>query len=181
MSKKILIIVSIAALITGLILTCMLNPAEPERCAICTGLKRHAPCLLNLSTGKILELELYEPHPYKVGEIADQQNNSTFSYIRFAGIRGTKITNPWEISIKIPPKGDRIQRKYYCQDCRKMLSKNNQGYVILDLYTPSNPTVLPIHDGAEYSIRCYSLSIKMDKESQQYEANIVGTLNSELP
>lgn len=172
------VIALIALLMLGLTYMYILNPPEPERCAICTSLKRHAPCLLNLSTGEIRELELYEPHPYQVGEIADQQNSSIFTFIRFGDVQGTKTTSPWEISIKIPQKGDRIQRKYYCSNCRKMFSANKRGYVLLDLYNPSDPVMLPIFDGAEYSIRCYSLSIQKDKESRHYEATIVGTLSS---
>lgn len=62
-----------------------------------------------------------------------------------------------------------------------MLSANKQGYVILALYKPSDSALLLIHDGAEYSIRCYLISINMDKETQQDEANILGTLSTELP
>lgn len=175
------VIALIALLMLGLTYMYILNPPESERCAICTSLKRHAPCLLNLSTGEIRELELYEPHPYKVGEIADQQNSSIFTFIRFGDVQGTKTTSPWEISIKIPQRGDRIQKKYYCSNCRKMFSANKRGYVLLDLYNPSDPVMLPIFDGAEYSIRCYSISINMDKESRQYETNIVGTLDIKLP
>ena len=44
---------------------------EPDRCAICADLPRHAPCIVNLSTGELLELDMYEPHPTLVAEIAD--------------------------------------------------------------------------------------------------------------
>lgn len=172
------VIALIALLMLGLTYMYILNPPEPERCAICTSLKRHAPCLLNLSTGEIRELELYEPHPYKVGEIADQQDNSIFSFIHFGDVQGTKTTNPWEINIKIPQDRNRIQKKHYCSDCRKLLSADKYGYVILNLYNPSTPSLLPIYAGAEYTIRCYKISINTNKESKLYEVDIVGTLTA---
>lgn len=180
MKKKQFALHAFSLLITGLFLILFLNPREPDRCAICIGLKRHAPCVLNLNTGKVVELELYEPHSRKVGEIAEAQDQSIFSFINIDGSKGTKTTNPWEIKINLPKKVQPTSRKHYCSNCRELLSHYWNGYVILDLYHPSSPIVYPVHDGATYSIRCYSISITTDAKTQQYVLEEIGTYNASL-
>ena len=51
----------ILPLITVLILlsACGTEVPEPERCSLCDDLSRHAPCIINLSTGEKLELDVY--------------------------------------------------------------------------------------------------------------------------
>ena len=52
-----------------LILICVITilPApNPKRCAICDSIPYHAPALVNLATGEVGELTVYEPHPFKV-------------------------------------------------------------------------------------------------------------------
>ena len=40
------------------------HPAEPELCALCDrGYVLHVPALLNLATGEIAEMEIYESEP----------------------------------------------------------------------------------------------------------------------
>ena len=50
---------------------------EPEECVVCDNLQGprfHAPCLLELSTGELTELEIYEScHRYS-GELAPDQD-----------------------------------------------------------------------------------------------------------
>ena len=64
-------------IIPWIVIVCMVLSAcgtavpEPERCSLCDDLSRHAPCIINLSTGEKLELDVYEPHPFLVGEIAE--------------------------------------------------------------------------------------------------------------
>lgn len=178
--KKQLTFLTLPFLIAGLCLILLMNPPKPDRCAVCTSLKRHAPCVLNLNTGKIVELELYEPHSRKVGEIAETQDQSIFSFISIDGSKGTKTTNPWEIKINLPKKVQPKSKKHYCSHCIELLSHHWNGYVILDLYQPSSPIVYSIHDGATYSIRCYSISITTDAETQQYVLEEIGTYNASL-
>ena len=74
-----------------------LVPPGSEECSICRFIKSHAPCLLNLSTGEIGELALYEPHHTKVGKLAEVQHGGTFSFFYAAGAKDT-------VSLKIPVK-----------------------------------------------------------------------------
>ena len=57
----------IPAIAVILIFICMITllPApNPKRCAICDSIPYHAPCLVNLATGEVGELTVYEPHPF---------------------------------------------------------------------------------------------------------------------
>ena len=56
--------------------------------SICDDLSRHGLCIINLSTGEKLELEIYEPHHFLVGEIAEEQPGGYFRFIRGATIEG---------------------------------------------------------------------------------------------
>lgn len=51
---------------------------EPDRCSMCADISMHALCIINLSTGEKLELDIYEPHQYPVGEIAEEQPGGIF-------------------------------------------------------------------------------------------------------
>ena len=58
------------------------NSPEPEICALCgngSGTSYHAPVLVNLSTGEIGELRVYNPDPHHRNEIAKEQSTGTFS------------------------------------------------------------------------------------------------------
>lgn len=49
---------------------------EPECCAICedgNGNRYHAPVLVNLSTGVLRELEIYDRDPRRPWEVAEEQ------------------------------------------------------------------------------------------------------------
>ena len=118
-----------------------LVPPSSEECSICRFIKSHAPCLLNLSTGEIGELALYEPHRTKVGELAEVQQGGTFGFFYAAGAKGTRTTNPWVLTIRVPIEGARIRKSHFCQKCRELLEGYNHGYVLLDLYDKTKPTI----------------------------------------
>jgi len=165
------------ALIVTVLAWANYEPEEPDQCAICDHIKCHAPCLVNLSTGEIDELALYEPHFYKVGDIADEQPGGTFSFISAAGLRGYKLTAPWEIHISIPKVGDRIDKAHFCAACRDRLRDINRGYVLVDLYIPSAPVIYPIAAGFNEQVRCYTASIAQPDDGA-YELKITGNHES---
>ena len=154
-----------------------IDPLEPERCSICSFIKSHAPCLVNLATGEIGELDLYQPHYSLVGELAENQWGGTFSFFYAAGCEGIKLTNPWELTIGVPAKVQKIQKSYFCQECREMLKDQSAGYALIDLYDKENPKLYPIYDGASYQIRCYSVLVQEKCVREEYEIRIIGTLD----
>ena len=93
------------AIVVILILICMITilpVPEPKRCAICDSIPYHAPALVNLATGEVGELTVYEPHPFKVAELNECQQGGTFSFIYVAGLNGYSNTANWETHITIP-------------------------------------------------------------------------------
>ena len=66
----------------------MIESPEPEVCALCRnkeGKKIHAPCIINLSTGEIAELSVYQPHPSEIGEVSAELKKGYFSFSSGAG------------------------------------------------------------------------------------------------
>ncbi|MBR4290634.1 MAG: hypothetical protein IKT52_08340 [Oscillospiraceae bacterium] len=171
---KKLIFVLIAVLI--LLSACGTEVPEPERCSLCNDLPRHAPCIINLSTGEKLELDVYEPHPFLVGEIAEEQRGGYFSFVRGAGVEGYKL-GAKSVTITIPVKSDRLDQQCFCNNCRELLADyKNQGYALVDLKDAENPVVYAINTDTKATFRCYEISVQKIKEDGKYEITIIGTL-----
>lgn len=170
--KKIAII---GLIILSVFVVCSFFPIpEPERCSMCDDLSRHALCIINLSTGEKLELDIYEPHPFLVGEIAEEQPGGYFSFIRGAGIEGYKVAAEY-IVIAVPSKSEKMDQQYFCNSCRDRLASNaKSGYVLADLKEPDKPIVYPINKSTSASVRCYSISVQENSEKDKYEITIVG-------
>ena len=84
-------VIPIIAVILILVLALAILPApESERCAICDSIPFHAPALVNLETGEVGELEVYEPHLFKVAELNEYQQGGTFSFIHATGLLDLK-------------------------------------------------------------------------------------------
>lgn len=167
-------------LIAGLV-GCILHPIpEPERCSLCDDLSRHAPCILNLNTGEKLELEVYEPHPFLVGEIAEEQQGGYFSFIRGASVEGYKLAAE-SVVVTIPTKSERMNQSYFCNSCRELLIDHRKdGYVLIDLNDPGKPGVNSINEGTSISLRCYEIDVLViNRENiKSYQITVVGTLDT---
>ena len=150
---------------------------EPERCSLCDDLSRHAPCIINLSTGEKLELEIYEPHPFLVGEIAEEQRGGYLSFVRGAGVEGYKL-GAESGTVTIPVKSERLDRSFFCNSCRELLADyTKQGYVLVDLKDTGKPIVYAINSDTAVTFRCYNITVQQIKEDGKYEMTIIGTLN----
>ena len=54
-----------------------------KECCLCSSFRYHTPCLIDLETGKMIELDLYFPHESLVAELADPQpERGTFSFVK---------------------------------------------------------------------------------------------------
>jgi len=171
-------------IIPWIMIVCMVLSAcgtavpEPERCSLCDDLSRHAPCIINLSTGEKLELDVYEPHPFLVGEIAEEQRGGYFSFVRGAGVEGYKL-GAESVTITIPVKSDRLDQQYFCNHCRELLADyKNQGYALVDLKDTESPVVYKISADTKATFRCYEISVQEIKGDGKYEISVVGTLNA---
>lgn len=173
MKKFMIMCIAILVLLSA----CTNEIPEPEQCSLCTGLPRHAPCIINLSTGEMLELAVYEPHPFIAGELAEEQQSETFSFVRGAGVEGYKLSAE-SIIIKVPTNADEMEDKHFCNSCRERLADcKNQGYALLDLMDSNNPVIYKIDTDARVSFRCYCISMREIKADGKYEITIIGFLN----
>lgn len=162
-----------------LILVCLIRllPApEPERCAICDSIPYHAPALVNLATGEVGELAVYDPHPFKVAELNEYQQGGTFSFIYAAGLNGYSDTANWETHITIPSNENEYEEKYFCKACReKLVNHTDSGYVLLDLRNPESFSILELNSDETQTVRCYGIQMKV--QSDEIEIIIHGKLN----
>ena len=53
---------------------------------------------------------------------------------------------------------------------------DNEGYALLDMYDLENIRAFAIEDGAEYTIRDYTVSIYKDKENGGLSVEVTGHL-----
>lgn len=175
MKKSVLLCIALFIILTS----CASGPApEPERCALCDDLARHAPCIINLSTGEKVELDVYEPHPFLVGEIAEEQHGGYFSFVRGAGVEGYKL-GAESVTITIPVKSDNMDQRFFCNSCRELLVDcKNQSFVLVDVKDTDNPVVYEICDNTVFTLRCYEVTVKKLEEDKKYEITINGTLEN---
>ena len=154
---------------------------EPEICSICQkgdGIRYHAPVLVNLNTGKIWELKIYDNDPRTTWEVAEEQrwddwvftvidDNATMSW---SSVDHTNVAHIGEGLAKFNP-------SYFCRECRALLAETgNRGYVILDLYDLGNIQGFAVKAGSEYTIRDYTVSIYKDSDNGGLTVEVTGHL-----
>ena len=133
---------------------------EPEYCAICDSIPHHAPCIVNLATGTIGELSVYEPHPAKVAELNEYQQGGTFSFLHIGGLWGYRDTANWETHISIPLCKTEYRKELFCYSCRERLKGNVAlGFALLDMQMPEEASVFSIKPGEILEMRCYQIEI----------------------
>ena len=149
---------------------------EPERCSVCDYIPSHAPCLVNLNTGEVGEIALYEPHYSLVGEIAEEQRGGYFSFMSVAGLRGHCVP---EAHVTVPGGVEKYEEKYFCSTCRELLEPYAQcGFVLADLRNPETPTIYPVEEGAEFEVRCYTVVIT-ETDKGELDISVVGSIPTE--
>ena len=148
---------------------------EPAQCPLCDFIKSHAPCIVNMQTGEVQELDLYFPHETLVGEIAEEQDSSIFSFVSAAGAKGTKTTSPYIIELDVPLIREPVFKHHFCHECRKLLGNQDSGYVLADLYVRGEPVIIPITDGMSVALRCYEITAVRNDEENIFELTIKGT------
>ena len=149
---------------------------NPEKCSLCDNLSCHAPCIINLITGEILELSVYEPHPFTAGELAKEQRTGYFSFIQGAGISGHKLGGK-SVTVTIPTESVGLNRQYFCTACLDLLADHaNQGYVLADLKDPKKPIIYSLYQNCTFSFCCYDTSIQKHRDAEEFVVTIIGTL-----
>lgn len=161
-------IIALAFIAIALFYVC----GQRNECCLCNSMPHHAPALVNLSTGEILELAVYDADPFHPGELAEEQQTGTFSFIRGAGTSGYRDSGKY-VKITIPAINTRMGMGYFCKECRKRL-KDYRGYALVDLQNPADPSIYPIMEGV-FDIKCYEIDVRVS--DTQYEITVTGLRN----
>ena len=162
MKRVIVISILLLLLFTG----CSSDIPEPEECALCDAFPRHALCLVDLNTGELRELEIYQPHHTKVAELSDEQYGGYMSLVHFGDISGI-LLGANRVEMEAPANATGIQEGIFCKNCRQLLKDNKcQGYILADLRNPATPSVWPIKDEISFSVRCYEIDITKSDDSE---------------
>lgn len=175
MRRAIVIVATLLLLLNG----CNSDTPGPVECALCDAFPRHAPCLVDLNSGELRELEIYQPHHTKVAELSDEQYGGYMSLISFGNISGILIGAD-RVELDAPTKMTGMLDGLFCNECRKLLRDNKcQGYILADLRNPETPAVWKIEDGTSFSVRCYDVEISKSDESDKLKIVMTGTLDIE--
>ena len=135
---------------------------EQKDCCLCNSFRFHAPCLVDLETGEVMELDLYSPHETKVAELADPQPEmGTFSFVSLGDVKGIKQTDRKTIELDVPT--ENIIHPALCKSCSKQLGGLvADRYVLADLYNCENRTIIQIKNGLCLDLRCYHITVQRE-------------------
>lgn len=172
-------VVVIAVVLMLLFNGCCSGIPESAECVLCDVFPKHAPCLVNLNSGEIRELEIYQPHPTKVAELSEEQHSGYMSLVQFGEISGILIGAEY-VALEAPTKAAGMLDDLFCEDYRKLLKENKcQGYILADLRNPDTPVVWKIEDGVSFSVRCYDIQISESDETGKLRILMIGTFEIE--
>lgn len=153
---------------------------EPAQCVLCgggAGTRYHAPALVNLSSGAVGDLRVYDPDPQRPGELSDCQRTGAFSFYRCADIVAARNTNTSTCRASLPRKKEPMDPSYFCRDCRALLAEiSTEGYILLDLYDLNCIQAYAIASGREYTIRDYTVLIEEKEGTEGLAITVQGNL-----
>lgn len=172
-------IVLCAVFAVALVFISIASPNQEQKdCCLCDSFRYHAPCLIDLETGDLIELDLYFPHETKVAELAEVQPDiSTFSFVHLGNITGTKLTDSKVIEFGVPI-ADKTNNPALCKDCRELLQAGYKGrYVLADLYDMEIKELIPIVANTSIDFRCYEITMAENTEKNEINVTIQGRLD----
>lgn len=177
--RRIILVFITVVLLLSMVACYDISAPEPERCRVCDYIPSHAPCLVNLKTGEVGEIALYEPHPTLVGEIAETQRGGYFCFMSVAGLRGYVNASVPEGHVTVPEEVEKYEEKYFCIACREQLEVYaGCGYVLADLRNPETPTIYPVETGTEFEVRCYKVTVTENDEGE-LDISVIGSIPTE--
>lgn len=154
---------------------------EPDCCSVCgngDGVRYHAPALVNLSTGMVWELEIYDNDPRRPWEIAEEQrwDDWVFQYLDGSATMSWSSVDHTNM-VSIGTNAGKFAPAYFCHDCRALLAETaREGYALLDLYDLGSIQAFVVEDGAEYTIRDYTVSVCKNKDVDGLTVEVIGHL-----
>lgn len=126
-----------------------------RHCYLCQGIPSDAPCLVDLSTGQVVEMT------------ADNDPGA----IIWTSLGGAQVSLDSNRASAIIPADDReMDRSLFCKDCQALLSElPDSGYVVADMLDPDNLSVYPVQANASYSMREYEVTVTTSSDGSHIE------------
>ena len=153
--------------------------SQHDRCVLCdSGIVYHAPLIVNLATGELCELRVYDPDPVLVGELAEHQQTGFSQMSISAGLLAVRDANTHTCKATISKAaGDgELDGANFCRSCRTQLAASRElGYALADLRDPDGVHIYEIEDGAKYTIRDYEVTVTADGQGS-LTVTVTGTL-----
>ena len=148
----------------SVILEKLLLQPEPDTCALCElAVPYHAPCLVNLSTGEVLELRVYDEGLSLTGYV-NQQESGTIDLSVKNGITLMRDTTEKTCTAYLKESKSKIDGSYFCYQCRGLPAQvSTEGYVLADVYDSAAIEIFPLEKGC-YTIRDYSVEITDEED-----------------
>ena len=150
---------------------------QPVPCCLCNATRYHAPCLVDLETGSVTELSVYDPHPTITGELAEEQYTSgTFSFVTCGEAQGYRDTAQKKIEIAVPDT-ELTEDSLLCNECKMRYSIDSEKrYILADLYEKEKIQCVSMVEQVFY-IRCYEVIIR--NHESEFVIRINGTMADE--
>ena len=169
------LVLECAIIATAVIVRCAVP--EPEQCALHDLAGRyHAPAIINLATGEIAEMRIYDPDPERLWLLNTNQRTGYFRWFRGAGLSGY-VDGGLACHIDLPRAGVAMNDGLFCRKCRLLLAvAEKRGFAILDLHDPEHIRPYAMIKGQEYEINGYTVNIKSGRELFSLTVNVTGHL-----
>ena len=147
-----------------------------QECCLCTA-TAHSLCLVDLESGKILDLTLDGPtDTYVNGFEAAPSNVDTISLIHFGSVTGSRCTSPACIELKIPDAGT-ANTPALCQSCKKLLPQRYTGrYILVDFSCIDYTHLFPVAGDTELSVSGYQVTITTISDTCSIAFRITATV-----
>ena len=123
-----------------------------------------APVLLNLFTGDLIEMQVYDLCYNIPEQIAQVQSSGFIKVSILSGLLLIQDAETHTCSTILPESEKDLNPECFNRACRTLLADvANDAYTLLDLNDPDRIIVFPIEDGAVYSIREYHVDVLRDE------------------
>lgn len=144
---------------------------EPEHCALCGhGMKYHAPVILQLNTGLLVELQVYDPQTSRdtgyaeAGEIAEDQVTDVLGVMHIGDLTVTRSAGTQTSHAALPADSFSTDWTLFCNKCRALIAQAGaENYALVDLYAPEYPIVYPVNVNEQVEIWNYSVETSGSK------------------
>lgn len=154
---------------------------DPEQCALChEGRQYHAPCLIDLSTGRMGEMRAYTYDPAPQGGLdpREVEFSGTLSFLPCAGLTAVRDNGLHTCQVTLPEEWELMNPAHFCKECRLLLAGAGlEGYAVLDLYDLDNKLAYSTRRGGLEVIRDYRVSVDSGKDGG-LEVRVTGLLES---